>query len=91
MVAGQNFIATFGNHGDTLLLATALFKRFLIGVVLTFYLNGTEAALACVLVVLGFITSHSKMVWFTFTSNAKVLFTLVASYSIVGHVLGCLF
>ena len=52
---------------------------------------GAETALACVLVVLGFITSHAKVVWFTSTSNAEVLFTLVASYSVVGHVLGCLF
>ena len=58
---------------------------------MTFDFLGAETALACVLVVLGFITSHAKVVWLTSTSNAEVLFTLVASYSVVGHVLGCLF
>ena len=81
-------MTTLLDHSNTLFIAAALFKGFLGTVVLTFDFLGAETALACVLVVLGLIASHTKVVWFASTLNAEVLFTLVASYSVVGHVLG---
>ena len=49
-----------------------------------------ESALECCLEVCCFFATSSQMVWLLLAAGAEILRALLASYSVLGHMLGCL-
>lgn len=87
MATGVNLCAALGNHINTSLITAALPESRIICRVKTLYFPSTESALTRILVAFRFLARHAYVVGLPFALSTKILLTLTAPNSALGHML----
>jgi len=87
MATSVYFCAAFGNHLNTSLITAAILKSRIICRVRSLYFSCTESALTRILVALRFLARHAYVVGLPFALSTKILLTITAPDSALGHML----
>lgn len=79
--------AALGNHCNTSLITATLPESRLICRIKSLYFLSTESALTRILVALRFLARHTYVIGLPFALCTKILLTITASDSALGHML----
>jgi hypothetical protein len=87
MATSVYFCAALGNHRNTSLITAALPESRIICRVKSLYFPSAESALTRILVALRFLARHAYVVGLPFALRTKILLTITAPDSALGHML----
>lgn len=87
VTALQNFVTTFCNFSNTIWFTTTVFKCLNLCLILFFYFYCTKSTFSSILIIFGFLTSHTYMIWCSSTTSTKVLITIWTANSEICHVI----